>query len=176
MSQPTNKRGDSRTGAPDRSSGQAMVEFALTIIPFLMLVFAVIEGGRMVATYFALENAAREGSRAGRYLASSSSTTGILNGVNTTANVFAGSYSSVTVDTNKSSCGTEAVCVCHYTSATAATNAACSSMSALRSGSVVDVTVKHTFSLLPLMNSNAYYCLLCMATIQMMGYHRAIME
>lgn len=46
-----------------RSSGQALVEFALTIPIFLLLVVALFDVGRAVFTYNALTNAVREGAR-----------------------------------------------------------------------------------------------------------------
>lgn len=59
-------------GEPAR--GQAMVEFALTITLFLGILVSIFEGARLVASYIALGNAAREGARAGLYVVSSSST------------------------------------------------------------------------------------------------------
>lgn len=46
-----------------RSSGQALVEFALVAPMFLILLFAIIEGGRFVFYYEMLNNATREGAR-----------------------------------------------------------------------------------------------------------------
>ena len=46
-----------------RSRGQALVEFALIAPVFLVLVFAIIEGGRFVFFYEVLNNATREGAR-----------------------------------------------------------------------------------------------------------------
>ena len=56
-----------RTVAPlvgqGRSRGQALAEFALVIPIFLILIFAVIEGGRFIFHYEVLNNATREGVR-----------------------------------------------------------------------------------------------------------------
>jgi hypothetical protein len=44
-------------------SGQSVVEFALIAVPFFLLVFGIIEGGRLAFTYHEVQNAAREGAR-----------------------------------------------------------------------------------------------------------------
>lgn len=44
-------------------SGQSIVEFALIAVPFFLLVFGIIEGGRLLFTYHEVQNAAREGAR-----------------------------------------------------------------------------------------------------------------
>jgi hypothetical protein len=46
-----------------RSGGQALVEFALVAPLFVLLLFAIIEGGRFIAYYETLSNATREGAR-----------------------------------------------------------------------------------------------------------------
>ena len=53
-------------------SGQAMVEFALVVPMFLLLLFLIIEGGRFILYYETLNNATREGARYA-----------IVNGINT---------------------------------------------------------------------------------------------
>jgi hypothetical protein len=52
-----------------------MVEFALAGLLFLGIIVALFESARLVGSYIALGNAAREGARAGLYAVSSSSTT-----------------------------------------------------------------------------------------------------
>ena len=47
----------------DRRMGQALVEFALVIPMFLLLLFIIIEGGRFILYYETLNNATREGAR-----------------------------------------------------------------------------------------------------------------
>ena len=47
----------------DRSSGQALVEFALAIPIFMLLLFGIIDGGRLVIEYSTLTNASRVGAR-----------------------------------------------------------------------------------------------------------------
>ena len=59
---PSARRGPRRTTAPSRR-GATAVELALVLPVFLMLVFALIEMGRMVMLQQALTNAAREGCR-----------------------------------------------------------------------------------------------------------------
>jgi hypothetical protein len=46
-----------------RSVGQALVEFVLVAPIFFLLLFAIIEGGRFILYYQALNNATREGAR-----------------------------------------------------------------------------------------------------------------
>jgi hypothetical protein len=53
----------SRTRRRRRSIGQALAEFALVAPIFFLLLFAIIEGGRFIFFYQALNNAAREGAR-----------------------------------------------------------------------------------------------------------------
>lgn len=150
-----------------------MLEFALTIVPFLMFVVGVIEGGRMVATNFAISNAAREGARAGRYITMTNNNV-ILAAANVTAVTFTGPLTTVVEATN-SSCGTNRVCVCRHVSPTATLSTACDA-TGLQKGSVVDVTLNHTFRFLPLMNNTGYFCVFCRATIPMSAYYRVMME
>ena len=51
------------TRHPLRESGQELVEYALTLPIFLLLVFGIFDLGRGVYYYSALQNAAREGAR-----------------------------------------------------------------------------------------------------------------
>jgi Flp pilus assembly protein TadG len=157
-----------------RQRGQAAVEFALTIIPFLLLVVAILEGGRLAATNFALANAAREGARAGRYL-NVTSNDPVRAAANTTVQTFTGPFTSVS-STQNSSCGANTICVCRHALASATTSAACDPPSALTAGSVIDVTVNHTFGFIPFMANSTYNCLLCQATIPLTAYYRAVME
>jgi hypothetical protein len=53
----------SRTRRRRRSIGQALAEFALVAPIFFLLLFAIIEGGRFIFFYQALNNAARDGAR-----------------------------------------------------------------------------------------------------------------
>jgi Flp pilus assembly protein TadG len=59
-----------RRRAARRSPGQTLVEFALVLPVFLLLLFAVIDGGRYIFVSSALSNAAREGARLGSVEAS----------------------------------------------------------------------------------------------------------
>jgi hypothetical protein len=58
MTRPT-----SRLLRPDSESGQTLVEFALVLPIFLMVVFGLLDVGRLVYTNSALSQAAREGAR-----------------------------------------------------------------------------------------------------------------
>jgi len=55
----------SRTTGRQRRRGQTLVEFALVFPIFILLLFAVIDGGRYIFLSSALSNAAREGARLG---------------------------------------------------------------------------------------------------------------
>lgn len=44
----------------ERARGQALVEFSLILIPFLMLLMAIVDGGRALYTYNGASQAARE--------------------------------------------------------------------------------------------------------------------
>ena len=57
-------------GSAARPRGQTLVEFALVLPVFLLLLFAVIDGGRYVFLSSAMSNAAREGARLGSVEAS----------------------------------------------------------------------------------------------------------
>lgn len=46
-----------------RARGQALVEFALVIPIFLLMVFGIIDAGRLIYTYNTVSNAARDGAR-----------------------------------------------------------------------------------------------------------------
>lgn len=60
-----------RRGRDDRGhGGQTLVEFALVLPVFLLMLFAVIDGGRYVYLTSTLSNAAREGARLGSVEAS----------------------------------------------------------------------------------------------------------
>ena len=50
-----------RSGRHD--AGQAVVEFALSLAVLLLLIFGVVEGGRVLHGWITLQNAAREGGR-----------------------------------------------------------------------------------------------------------------
>ena len=51
------------SGRSDRRRGQALVEFALVLPVFLLIVFGIIDGGRLIFTYNTVSNAARNGAR-----------------------------------------------------------------------------------------------------------------
>lgn len=53
----------SRSSRRSRTAGQALVEFVLVAPVFFLLLFGIIEGGRFILYYQALNNATREGAR-----------------------------------------------------------------------------------------------------------------
>ena len=128
-----------------------MVEFALVIILFLGVLMAIWEGARLVTSYFALANAAREGARAGIYTTASDAT--IQDKVRQTLpawiSVPNGNITICRRATSSSGCGTTPYV----------------------SGSVIDVTVTYTFHLVPFAGG-----WLSRATVPLTGYHRARVE
>ena len=52
-----------RRSRPSRSRGQALVEFALVVPFFFLLLFGIIEAGRFIFYYESLSHATREGAR-----------------------------------------------------------------------------------------------------------------
>jgi Flp pilus assembly protein TadG len=58
-----NERRAAASSSHHRFRGQAMVEFAIVGSIFFMLIFGVIEGGRLLFTYHQINHAAREGAR-----------------------------------------------------------------------------------------------------------------
>jgi Flp pilus assembly protein TadG len=51
--------------APDRARGQSLVEFALVLVPLLMLILGIVQFGLIFNSYVTMTNAAREGARTG---------------------------------------------------------------------------------------------------------------
>lgn len=51
--------------APGRARGQSLVEFALVLMPLLLLILGVIQFGLIFNSYVTMTNAAREGARTG---------------------------------------------------------------------------------------------------------------
>jgi Flp pilus assembly protein TadG len=134
--------GHPRRGLTHRTSGQAIVEFALVIILFLALIVLIFEGALLAGNWFALGNAAREGARAGSITTATDSQ--ILDAVNRTASVFTRSFASVTANTSESGCtGTHTLCVCRH----AAGSGTCTT--SVTRGDQIDVTIRHRFYFIP---------------------------
>jgi Flp pilus assembly protein TadG len=146
-----------RAGEPVR--GQATVEFAFVSIFLLFpMMLGIFEGARLVSTYFALSNAAREASRAGEYRPSTNFTITMID-----ANVRAAAKQTLepwaVVDDGN-------ITVCRHKSALAAVVATCDTV--VDSGSVIDVTVTSNFVFVPYVGG-----LLGQVGIPLSGYHRA---
>jgi Flp pilus assembly protein TadG len=58
------RRATSQTGSPNRQSGQALVEFSMVLIPFVLLLLGLVDLGRGVFYYNSVSEAAREVARA----------------------------------------------------------------------------------------------------------------
>ena len=143
--------------APGRSRGQAMVEFSLVIMLFLGMAMGVFEGARLVLGYFALGQAAGEGARAGAFTPTSRYPTTTLD-----AGVRAA------VRSTTSFLGTipdDHITICRRTTSTAACG------TPVHGGSVIEVTVRHTFAFLPFAGG-----WLGQVSIPLTGYHRARIE
>jgi Flp pilus assembly protein TadG len=63
-----------------KSSAQSLVEFALILPIFLLILFVIFDLGRLAFYYSALHNAAREGARYG--IVNENDTPGVINAVN----------------------------------------------------------------------------------------------
>jgi Flp pilus assembly protein TadG len=160
----TVRRGPARERAP----GQALVEFALVSIFFVVLVVLLIEGARLVSTYFAMSDAAREGARAGAFVPDSTGTTASLTLATLDTSVRTAAKNRLepwaTVSDGQ-------ITICRHVSATATVGSSCDT-SGLTRGSVIDVTVTYPFQFATLAGG----WLSQTATITLTGYHRGIME
>ncbi len=132
-----------------RASGQATVEFALVAVLLFGAMMMVIEGARLALTYFAVGNAAAEGARAGEYITADLSAQNFLaqnNLVQSAAQRAVNLLIQVpNLDASGSCSGSNVVCICRRTTP----NAACGT-TPIQNGSVLEVTVKYDFNLLPL--------------------------
>ncbi|HEY7067494.1 MAG TPA: TadE family protein [Chloroflexota bacterium] len=124
-----------------RASGQATVEFAFVAVLLFGAMMLVIEGARMTMSYFAVGNAAAEGARAGEY------TTATDSSIQTAARRALEPWVQVpNLDASGSCSGSNVVCICRRTTP----DAACGT-TPIQNGSVLEVTVKYDFNLLPLL-------------------------
>lgn len=137
-----------------RAPGQAMLEFALVIILLLGMMVGVLEGARLVAAYFVVANAAREGARAGVFPYATDAT--IQAQVNKTASRVIGAVPS----------SDNTLEICRRATPTAGCGTA-----PLGVGSVVDITVTHNFRFLRFAGG-----WLGQQSIRLTGFHRAYME
>lgn len=85
-----------------RSGAQSLVEFALVAPIFLMLIFGLIEGGRLLYAYNTVNHAAQESARVA-ILADTSSVSAVQNKAVQAANPLAINTSDVTVQVNNGS-------------------------------------------------------------------------
>lgn len=154
---------------PARAHAQAMVEFALVVLLFVGLVLAIMEGARAAVTYIAVGNAARDGARAGSFIAATDAT--VTARVNQAGGAILGNYASAT---GSNSCPADSICVCRHLTPTAAVNAACDAASSVQTGSVIDVTVTKTFQFLPYGNSSTG--IFSRASVPLTGYYRSRVE
>lgn len=133
--------------------GQAMVEFAVALLFFVGMLLAIFEGARLVATFFAVANAAADGARAGAFAPTTQLPAATLD-----SNVRAA------VRETTSFLGTipdASITICRRTSPTAACG------TPVRSGSIVDVTVDYTFYFVPFAGG-----WLGQSSVPVTGYHR----
>jgi len=142
--------------------GQAMVEFAFVVVLFLGTIVAVFEGARLVATYFALANAAAEGARAGQYVTAGDAS------VQAAAQRTLQPWITITNVSTASTCSdNDVICICRR--ATAAS--ACGS-TPIERRSVIDVTIRYRLQLVPFAGGFVGQT----AGINLTGYKRAIIE
>lgn len=67
---------------PQRRRGQALVEFALILTPFLLIIFGIIQMGLLFSTQLGLSTAARDSARYASTLITTSSSQAATNGTN----------------------------------------------------------------------------------------------
>ncbi len=173
------KRPGMRPGSSQRLPAQGLVEFAFVMILFLGLIMAVIEGGRLVLGYFAIQQGASEGARVGAVQGAMDST--ILSAVNNAASMGTGvTYSTPTSGLSSGCTGSNTVCVCRHASG----SSTCKDASAAVRGDLIDVTVTYNFQLVPA-NEPAPDCglagwctqpIIPNSTLQLIGYHSARIE
>lgn len=135
--------------ACNRRCGQALVEFAMALLVILMLIFGVIEFGRIVLVYNSIANGARIGARYAITNSSPPNATSVTNAdlstiqsnvqtvvksflAPTTVNINAAGLSITTAFPNKSCTGSIPTSTCSGTSA----------------GNLVQVTVSYPYDLL----------------------------
>jgi hypothetical protein len=153
-----------------------MVEFALVLLVFLGLTMAIFEGARLALAAWAISTAARDGARAGIYLpcstpppsggcpANAPPIATIDSRIKARAQATAARLGIVVPDAN--------VVICRHTSLHAAVTDTCDTTAPpLKSGSVIDVTVRHTFSFVPFAGD-----WLGQGNRELTGYHRARIE
>lgn len=105
---------------PQRKRGQALVEFALILTPFLLIIFGIIQMGLLFSTQLGLSTAARETARHASTLITTSSTQATTNGTQALANMRASKlpqYVIAYTDSNLVTTGTRPTTVtyCQYT-------------------------------------------------------------
>jgi Flp pilus assembly protein TadG len=123
-----------------QARGQATVEFALVAVLLFGAMVMVIEGARLTMSYFAVGNAAAEGARAGQY------TTATDASIQAAARRTLEPWIQVpNLDASGACSGDNVVCICRRTTP----DAACAT-TPIQNGSVIEVTVKYNFNLLPL--------------------------
>lgn len=105
---------------PQRKRGQALVEFALILTPFLLIIFGIIQMGLLFSTQLGLSTAARETARHASTLITTSSAQATTNGTQALANMRASKLPQYVVaytDSNLVTTGTRPTTVtyCQYT-------------------------------------------------------------
>jgi Flp pilus assembly protein TadG len=154
--------------ARERAPGQALVEFALVAIFFVLLVVLLIEGARLVSTYFAMSDAAREGARAGAFVPSSTVTSLSVATLDTSVRTAAKARLEPWATVADSQ-----IVICRHASATATVGSSCDTTAPpLVRGSVIDVTVTYTFKFADFAGG----FLSQTGNITLTGYHRGIIE
>jgi Flp pilus assembly protein TadG len=141
----SNVRCQERNGVlrPVRRRGQTMVEFAIVLVIFLGMLMAIFEGARLAMSAWMISVAARDGARAGIYVPSTSLTIATIdNRVIARVQATAARVGIVVPIAS--------ITICRHSSPDAAPTDSCDTAAPpLKSGSVVDVTVTHTFSFVP---------------------------
>jgi Flp pilus assembly protein TadG len=160
--------GTSRSIRPRRLvPGQAMVEFALVILLFTGVVITIIEGARLISTYFTLANAAAEGARVGAFVPNRDwSATDPVGTMDAKIRIAARSVLEpwITLPDNQ-------IVICRRKTTTPTISgcdaAGTSTVMGGSQGSTIEVTVTHTFQFL-----SFFGAWLGEVSVPLRGYHR----
>jgi TadE-like protein len=145
--------------ADGRRPAQAALEFSLVVLIFLGLLMAIFEGARLAASYFALANAAREGTHAGQFIGVTDDNT-IRQQVQAPLGLLPWiSPADLTIT------------ICRHASPTAAVGSSCDTTGLQSGSSVIDVTAGWTFHFFFFPGG-----WLGQPNKALTGYHRARME
>lgn len=169
---------------PRRQMGQALLEFSLVSMLFLGFLVGIMEGARMIGSYFALSNAAAEAARVGALVPDPNATLAptdcnALNSTPSSQLTVAGLDNKIRCRARETmqpwiSLPDSAITICRRTTITSNCSATGTSSVVSNSyygGSVIDITVNYNFQFLLFEGG-----FLHQTSVPMTGYKRARIE